>query len=136
MKELNKNSNSIYKLNYHLILVVKYRQDIFDDENIVNMLKQYIEKISEPYGVEVISQECGVDHIHLLISTKPTTDLTKYINILKGHSSRFLRKEFGQQLKDKLWGEHLWSPSYFIASVGNVSIDTLHKYIENQRTLI
>lgn len=136
MKELNKNSNSVYKLNYHLIIVVKYRQTIFDDDNIVEALKQFIEKVGEPYGVEVMSQECGIDHIHLLISTKPTTDLTKYINILKGHSSRFLRKEFGEQLKEKLWGEHLWSPSYFISSVGNVSIDTLHEYIANQRTLM
>lgn len=134
--ELNKNSNSVFKLNYHLIIVVKYRQSIFDNDGIVEALKEFNEKVGEPYGVEVISQECGIDHIHLLISAKPTTDLTKYINILKGHSSRFLRKEFGDKLKGKLWGEHLWSPSYFIASVGNVSIDTLHEYIENQRTLM
>ena len=134
--ELNKNSNSVYKLNYHLIIVVKYRQTIFDNDTIINSLKEFIETVGEPYGVEVISQECGVDHIHLLISAKPTTDITKYINILKGHSSRFLRKTFGDELKGKLWGEHLWSPSYFIASVGNVSVDTLHEYIQNQRTLM
>lgn len=136
MKELNKNSNSVFKLNYHLIIVVKYRQTIFDNDKIVEALKLFNEKVGESYGVDVISQECGIDHIHLLISAKPTTDLTKYINILKGHSSRFLRKEFGEELKNKLWGKHLWSPSYFIATVGNVSIDTLHEYIENQRTLM
>lgn len=136
MKELNKNSNSVFKLNYHLIIVVKYRQTIFDNDKIVEALKLFNEKVGESYGVDVISQECGIDHIHLLISAKPTTDLTKYINILKGHSSRFLRKEFEEELKNKLWGKHLWSPSYFIATVGNVSIDTLHEYIENQRTLM
>ena len=131
MKELNKNSNSVYKLNYHLILVVKYRKAIFTDENVIERLKDILSEISERYEVEIINQECGSDHIHILFSSKPTLDMTKYINILKGHSSRALRKEF--DFSDVLYGDSLWSDSYYLATAGNVSVDTIYKYIENQR---
>lgn len=133
MKEPNRNSNSVFMLNYHLVVVVKYRKPVFDNDEIIERLKEFNEEVSPKYGVEIINQECGIDHIHLLISTKPATDLCKYINILKGHSSRMLRKEFGEQLRNTLWGDSFWSSSYFISTVGNTSIDTIHNYIENQR---
>lgn len=134
MKELNKTANAVYSLRYHLIIVVKYRKDVFNDDEIVEALKNFNNSIAGDYGVEIINQECGVDHIHLLISTKPSTDLCKFINTLKGHSSRFLRKQFADRVSEKLWGDSFWSPSYYIASVGNVSLDTLYKYIESQRS--
>ena len=135
MTELQKTSNAVYQLNYHLVIVVKYRKKIFTDDNIINALKNFNEKISPEYGVNIINQECGEDHIHLLIQTKPSTDICKYINILKGHSSRMLRKEFAEQLSSQLWGDALWSPSYFLSTVGNTSVDTIYNYIQKQREL-
>ena len=106
--EYHREPHKVYSLIYHLIFVVKYLQHVFLENS-------------------------GIDHVHLLISAKPTLDIPKYINIIKGHSSRFLRKEYKSFLGDKLWGNHFWSPSYFIASTGNVSIDVLKQYVEKQR---
>lgn len=131
--KLKRNGNAVFLLNYHLILIVKYRKKIFKDEKIIESLKNYMATAGEKYGVEVINQECGDDHIHLLVSTKPTTDLTKYINIAKGHSSRMLRKEFSEELSKELYGDSLWSDSYYLSTVGNVSVDSLYKYIDEQR---
>jgi putative transposase len=71
----------------------------------------------------------------MLFRTKPTLDMTKFINILKGRSSRELREKYKNFLKNKLWGDSFWSPSYFLATTGNVTIDILKEYIQNQRTL-
>lgn len=128
-----KEQHRVYSIILHLIVVVKYRQKVFTEENIINDLKSKLKEISNNFEVEIIEQECGIDHIHLLISIKPTLYITKYINALKGHSSRYIRKKYKDFLKNKLWGDNFWSPSYFLASSGNVSIDTLKKYIENQR---
>lgn len=136
MKELNKSSNAVFQLNYHLVIVVKYRRKVFTNDKIISAVKHFIDNMSKDYEVTVINQECGEDHIHLLIQTKPSTDLCKYINVLKGHSSRMLRKEFKDELSNQLWGESFWSSSYFISTVGNTSIDTIYKYIENQRSEI
>ena len=129
--ELKRNSNAVYLLNYHLILVVKYRKKVFTNDEIVERTKELMRKISSENDVEVINQECGDDHIHLMISTKPTTQLTKYVNLLKGHSARALRKEY--DFSDVLYGDSFWSDSYYLATCGNISLDTLYNYIDNQR---
>lgn len=133
MRELNKTSNAVYMLNYHIVIVVKYRRKVFTNDKIISAFKWFVDDMSEKYDVTIINQECGDDHVHLLIQTKPSTNLCKYINILKGHSSRMLRKEFKGELDNKLLGDSFWSPSYFISTVGNTSIDTIYRYIDNQR---
>lgn len=132
--EYQKESHRVYSLIYHLIFVVKYRQKVFiDDIGIIEDFKEKINDLSNNFDVNLLEIECGIDHAHLLISAKPTLDIIKFINSLKGHSSRYLRQEYREFLRDKLWGDSFWSPSYFIATTGNVSIDTLKQYIENQR---
>lgn len=135
MYRVDKTSNAVFSLCYHFITVVKYRQKVFTQDTIITDLKTIIQDISREFDVEVIEQECGVDHLHLLFRSKPTLDITKFINTLKGSSSRKLRDKYKTFLKDKLWGDSFWSPSYFIATTGNVTIDILKEYVENQRKL-
>ena len=135
MYELDKNRNCVYSLQYHLITSVKYKQKVFVKDEIISDTKSILNKIALDFDVEILECECGIDHIHILFRAKPTLDLTRFINILKGHSSREIRKRYKDFLKNKLWGENFWSPSYFLATTGNVTIDVLKTYIENQRTL-
>ena len=135
MYRTDKNNNSVYSLCYHFITVVKYRQKVFVSDNLISDLKTITEKISQEFEVEIIEQECGEDHLHLLFRAKPTLDITKFINLLKGRTSRTLREKHKDFLKDKLWGDSFWSPSYFLATSGNVTIDILKEYVEKQRTI-
>jgi putative transposase len=134
--ELKRNSNAVYLLNYHLILITKYRKKVFNNDIIVERTKEIMRDIANDFKCDIINQECGEDHIHLMISTKPTTDLTKLVNLLKATSSRYIRKEFENELSDILYGDSFWSDSYYIATAGNVSVDTIYKYIDNQRKKI
>ena len=106
------------------------------NDDIIERTKEIMRNIATDFDVDIINQECGEDHIHLMISTKPTTELTKMVNLLKGTSSRYLRKEYESELSDILYGDSFWSDSYYIATAGNVSVDTIYKYIENQRKKI
>lgn len=135
MYRLDTTNNATFSLCYHFIAVVKYRQHVFTDEQIISDLKDIVVKISKTFDVEIIEQECGVDHLHILFRSKPTLELTKFINTVKGNSSRKLREKHKSFLADKLWGDAFWSPSYFLATTGNVTIDILKEYVENQRTL-
>jgi len=131
--KLDKTSNAVFSLCYHLIIVVKYRKNVFTQDDIISDIKTIISDISERNDVVVIEQGCDVDHVHILFRTKPSLNITKFINVLKGGSSRKIRKKYGVFLEDKLWGDAFWSPSYFLATTGNVTIDILKKYVENQR---
>ena len=110
---------------------MKYRRKIFLEDKIIERLKQITKKVSGDFGVEIVNQETDKDHIHILFKSNPKTDLTKLINSLKGVSSRLLFKEF-PEIKKKLWTGALWSPSYFLITTGQVTLDQLKKYVESQ----
>ncbi len=48
---------------------------------------------------------------------------------LKGGSSRVLRKEF----KHLSYQSSLWTRSFFVSTAGDVSSETIQKYVENQK---
>ena len=131
--QYQKEAHKIYSLYYHIIFVVKYRKTVFlEGHAIISDTREKIVELSRDHEAEIMEIECGIDHVHLLISAKPKFDISKWINSVKGNTSRFLREKHADFLRDKLWGDHFWSPSYFIATTGNVSIDVLKQYIENQ----
>ena len=72
-----------------------------------------------------------IDHVHLLVQLKPTISVSKAIQLLKGGSSRVLRKEF-PELEEFLWGDSFWSDGYFAETVGRVNEEMIRKYIQNQ----
>jgi len=129
--KLEKQSHAIFALTYHYICVVKYRRKIFDTQSITGRLKEINYDIAEKFNVRILNQETDLDHLHLLFSGSPRLDLIKFINSLKAVSSRLLRKEF-PEIKHKLWRGVFWSPSYFLCTTGQVTLDQLKKYVETQ----
>ena len=80
--------------------------------------------------VEIKNLEADRDHSHLLFKATPTTNLAKFSNVLKGASARRIRNEYGDHIEDKLGR---WTDSYCLISTGQVSLDVLKEYVENQR---
>lgn len=133
MYQLDKGTNGVYSLHYHFITCIKYRRKIFVRDDIIQDIKDIMEQVSQEYGVEIIEQECGEDHIHILFKCKPTLIFKDYIQALKGRSARIIRAKYSDYLSTFIWGKHFWSPSYFLASTGNITLDILKQYIEQQR---
>lgn len=131
--KLDKSSHAVFSLQYHLVLIIKYRRKALCNDAIRERLKNIIWDLAKQLGIEIIAQEPAEDHTHILFKAKPSTDLVKVVNTLKGVTARYLRKEF-PELKELLWGDSFWSNSYFLASTGQVSLDVLKKYVEEQQT--
>ncbi len=72
------------------------------------------------------------DHVHLLISAHPAMDMSKFINNLKSVTSRMVRKEYKQEIRQKLWGKNFWTRSYCLITTGGATIDIVRRYIEKQ----
>ena len=83
--------------------------------------------------VELIEFGGEDDYVHLLVNIPPKLAVANLVGKLKGKSSYYLRREYWQHLKKKLWGKHLWSPSYCVVSCGDVPLDIVKQYVENQR---
>jgi putative transposase len=72
------------------------------------------------------------EHVHLLVSFPAKVSISELVRLLKGVSSRLIRQEFWDQIKNKLWGNHFWSPSYCAVSADGAPLEIIKKYIEDQ----
>ncbi len=126
----DKGSLSIYNLQFHFVACVKYRRKVFVGDIVVR-LKEINNSVAKDFGITIIEQETDQDHVHILFSSKPTIQVSKFVNSLKSVSARMLFREF-PEIKQKLWGGSFWSPSYFLATTGQVTLDVLKRYVENQ----
>ena len=124
------NNHSVFSLNYHLIMVVKYRRKVINDE-ISNRLKEIFEYVSKNYNITIKEWDHDVDHVHVLFKAHPNSELSKFLNAYKSASSRLIKKEY-PSIKEKLYKEYFWSQSFCLISVGGVTIEAVQKYIEGQ----
>ena len=127
--EYQHSRNKVYLINYHLIWCPKRRKKVLV-EDIKTRLEQIIREVAIEKNTEVLSLEIMPDHLHLFLSSHPNIPVHNLIKALKGRSSNFLRKEFPELLKLP----SLWTHSYFVSTAGNVSSETIQKYIEAQST--
>ena len=128
--DLDSNAHSVFLLHYHLVLVVKYRRQVFD-EDISSRAKEIFEYIAPNYNITLEEWNHDKDHVHILFKGHPNTEISKFINAYKSASSRLLKKEF-PQIRQKLWKEHFWSQSFCLLTTGSAPIEVIRKYIESQ----
>ncbi len=128
--ELENNNHSVFLLHYHLVLVVKYRRPVIDDA-ISARLKEIFENIAPNYNITLKEWNHDRDHVHVLFTGHPNSELTKFINAYKSASSRLVKKEF-DTIKKYLWQDMFWSRSFCLLSTGDATIDVIKKYIEDQ----
>lgn len=127
---LDNNNHSVFKLYYHLILVVKYRRQVIDDDISIRA-KSIFDYISPKYNITLLEWNHDGDHIHILFKAHPNSEISKFINAYKSASSRLIKKEF-PKVKSKLWKEYFWSRSYCLLTSGGAPIEVIKKYIESQ----
>ncbi|MBE9033823.1 IS200/IS605 family transposase [aff. Roholtiella sp. LEGE 12411] len=120
----------VYAIEYHIVWCVKYRHKVLKDE-IADFLKDVLVETAILYKFKVESLEVVEDHVHVLVSATPQHTIPNIVKMLKGISARKLFLKF-PQLKKKLWGGHLWNPSYFVSTVSENTEAQVKKYIENQ----
>ena len=83
---------------------------------------------------DIIIQEIEImpEHVHILCSFKPKYSITDIVKNLKGSSARIFLSKHPEIKNSKFWGNKLWSPSYYVGTVGNMSKETVRQYILNQ----
>lgn len=124
-------ARGVSDLKCHLVLTTKYRRKVFDDA-MLTRLESVFDGLMAQWGGRLVECNGEMDHVHLLIQYTPQTELSKLINNLKTVSSRYLRKEFAEQIDKVYFKDVLWTNGYFIASCGGVTVEELKKYIETQ----
>ena len=122
--------NATCDIQYHFVWIPKYRKRILKGK-IGQRVKQLIYEYTKINQFEVLELSIQQDHIHLLLSAKPRYSPAEIMRLIKGGSSRILRKEFSE-IKEFLWGDSFWADGYFVSTHSTVTEDIIKKYIREQ----
>ena len=124
---------AVYDFHFHLVFVTKYRKSIFDTNEKQEELKTLLSSFAEKNGSVIESVEVMPDHVHLALSFPPKFAPSSIVKSFKGAAAREWFKLHPED-KQKLYKGHLWSPSFFIQTVGVASQETVMEYVKNQLT--
>jgi len=125
--EYEHSRNQVYLINYHLIWCPKRRRKVLVN-GIKDRLQAILQDVASEKQVRILALEIQPDHLHMFVACYPQLTLHKLVKAFKGRSSYYLRREFPQLLRMP----SMWTNSYFVSTAGNVSNETIRKYIEAQ----
>jgi putative transposase len=124
---------SVYLLTAHIVFVTKYRKKVIT-QPIYERLNTIFEEACAKWEATLLEFDGETDYVHLLIRYHPQIELSKFIANLKTVSSRLIRKDFGDTLDQIYRKPVFWTGSYFVASCGEVTVEQLKQYVEQQAT--
>lgn len=126
--EYTRDEHRVHLIVYHLIWCPKRRKPVLKG-NVASACETIIRDRCETMGWNIINLAIQSDHIHLFVRAFPSTSAAEIVRELKGVTSHQLRKGFPELLKLP----SLWTRSYFASTAGNVSQETIARYIEAQK---
>ena len=121
----------VYSLQYHIVWCTKYRRKVLSD-GVDADCKKLLQELAEEYRFRILAMEVMPDHVHILIDARPQFFISDMVKILKGNLARQLFL-LHPEMKKKLWGGHLWNPSYCVVTVSDRSREQVEQYIESQK---
>lgn len=132
LKEYISKNHSKFLIKYHIILVCKYRKQLLVGAFEYDM-KKIMQPISEMSDFDIEVMETDKDHLHMMVRSEPKLSPLQIVRRLKQMSISAVWKKYGDFLRHNFYKEHtFWTDGYFVSSIGNVSQETIKKYIENQ----
>jgi len=121
----------VYALNYHLVLVTKYRRRLLTAV-MLGRMREIAAARCEGWGGTLVEMNGEADHVHLLVALPPNLALSGFVNNLKTTTSRLIRKEFAPEVNRVYSKPVLWSRSYCAISRGGAPLSIVKQYIESQ----
>ena len=133
MSEYIHKSHNVTVLIYHLVFPAKYRRVVFD-EAVDSVLKEICLDIEKRYQMKFLEIGTDKDHVHFLIQSVPTYNVTKLVTMLKSLTAREVFKRC-PHVKKKLWGGEFWTDGYYASTVGkHGNENTIGDYVKKQGT--
>ena len=128
---LNQRQHCVYALNYHLVLVTKYRRKCLSGA-MLETIERLAKARAAVWDGSLVEMNGEADHVHFLLSLPPHKAVAEFVNALKTNTSRLLRRDFCKELAEVYHEPVLWSQSYCLISAGGAPLEILKRYIEQQ----
>jgi putative transposase len=109
-----------------LVFVTNYRKKVVSKQILAD-LKKIFTSVCKDFESQLEEFEGKRDHVHLLINYPPKVAISKLVDSLKGVCSRLIRKKKYPSIQYALWGNSLWSASYFAGACGGARIELIRE---------
>lgn len=130
MSKYWKGAHTKHKVMYHIVWIPKYRKRVLQGV-IADRIKELIIECADVNRWRVDEINVQPDHVHILVQLRPDVSISKSVQLIKGKSSRIIRKEF-PELEEFYWGDSFWCEGFFVETVGHLNIEMIQEYIKNQ----
>jgi REP-associated tyrosine transposase len=130
--DLRRGRSCVFLLHVHLVFVTKYRRAVFTKASLADLREIFLE-VCRDFEATLVEFEGERDHVHLLVNYPAKVSVSRLVNSLKGVSSRMIRQKGYASIQQHLWGNALWSPSYFAGACGGAPLAVIRQYIEQQK---
>jgi putative transposase len=117
-------------LSVHLVWIPKYRKPVLTGD-LALRVRDIIRRIATEHELEIVTGKVARDHVHVLVSYRPTQRVSQIAQWFKGISSRVLLQEY-PRLRKVFWGRHFWARGYLAVSSGTVTDEVIRAYIQQQ----
>ncbi|WP_330309557.1 MULTISPECIES: IS200/IS605 family transposase [unclassified Streptomyces] len=121
----------VFVMHVHANFPTKFRHKVFIHAHLTRM-EEIMRSVCADFECELVEFNGDDNHVHLLVNFPPKVAVTKFVNSLKGVSSRRLRQEFPDLVRYYWRANKLWSGSYFAGTVGGAPLSVVKQYIEQQ----
>ena len=126
--------NYVYNFHFHLIWCTKYRNQTFVTPELADEMKAILSEVAANNSVTIETMEVMPDHVHMMIGFPPSQSAANTVKALKGRSAALFLEAHPEIRKAQYWGGNLWSVGYYMGTCGNMSKDTVERYIKGQQT--
>ena len=128
--DYRRTSTTVSMVNYHFVFCPRYRRKIFLIDGLETRFKELVNQICEQNDIRILAMECHIDHCHLFLNCPPKLSPADVMRLVKTNVAKHLMAEF----KEFERTHNLWTRSYFVSTAGDVSSETIQKYVESQKT--
>ncbi|MBD2198085.1 MULTISPECIES: IS200/IS605 family transposase [Calothrix] len=132
--QLRKAAHAVFRIQFHIIFVTKYRKNAIN-QAILSKLEEVFSRVCEKRKCQLLEFNGENDHVHLLVDVHPDNNISQLIGSLKSASSRVVRKEFQDYLKQFYWKKEdpsFWTDAYCVISAGGAPLEIIKEYIQSQ----
>ena len=130
MGKYKKLSHVVYKCDYHIVWVPKYRFRILTGQ-IKTLIQEDLKMLCEWKGCVIEEMNVQTNHIHLVVSIPPKVSVSTLMGVLKGKLAIKIFKSYPKLRQKPYWGNHFWARGYFVSTVG-IDEDTIKRYVKYQ----
>ena len=120
--------HTIFHHCYHIVWTPKYRHKILRGE-IRERVRTIVRQVCKEMGVTIVRGVLSTNHVHMFVEIPPHIAVSRFMQLVKGRSSRKIQQEF-PVLRKRYWGRRFWARGYFCTTSGNITDEIILQYLE------